>query len=81
MDVFSRWAAFLTPTRLLEKLLTSVAVRFQTNMDRCTYLVLDEADRMLDMCARTPFRSALLSLRFDSRKRCLLLAVLESSGL
>jgi len=33
-----------TPGRLLDMLRT-----FKTNMRRCTYLVLDEADRMLDM--------------------------------
>jgi len=41
-----------TPGRLLDFLNAR-----ETNLDRCTYLVLDEADRMLDMGFEKDIRS------------------------
>ncbi|XP_065359629.1 ATP-dependent RNA helicase p62-like [Calliphora vicina] len=49
-----------TPGRLLDFLANGV-----TNMKRCTYLVLDEADRMLDMGFEPQIRKILSQIRPD----------------
>ncbi|KAJ6645332.1 ATP-dependent RNA helicase p62 [Pseudolycoriella hygida] len=51
-----------TPGRLIDFLLTDV-----TNMRRCTYLVLDEADRMLDMGFELQIRGIISQIRPDKQ--------------
>lgn len=51
-----------TPGRLLDFLSANV-----TNMKRCTYLVLDEADRMLDMGFETQIREIISQIRPDKQ--------------
>ena len=54
-----------TPGRLIDFLEAG-----QTNMSRCTYLVLDEADRMLDMGFEPQIRKILQQIRPD-RQTCM----------
>lgn len=51
-----------TPGRLLDFLSANV-----TNMRRCTYLVLDEADRMLDMGFEAQIREIISQIRPDKQ--------------
>lgn len=51
-----------TPGRLIDFLDSGV-----TNMRRCTYLVLDEADRMLDMGFEPQIRKILEQIRVSIR--------------
>ncbi|KAG4070350.1 hypothetical protein HA402_006492 [Bradysia odoriphaga] len=51
-----------TPGRLLDFLSANV-----TNMKRCTYLVLDEADRMLDMGFEAQIRQIISQIRPDKQ--------------
>lgn len=51
-----------TPGRLLDFLSANV-----TNMKRCTYLVLDEADRMLDMGFEAQIREIISQIRPDKQ--------------
>lgn len=50
-----------TPGRLIDFLEASV-----TNLRRCTYLVLDEADRMLDMGFEPQIRKILEQIRVNT---------------
>ncbi|KAJ8890695.1 hypothetical protein PR048_010204 [Dryococelus australis] len=50
-----------TPGRLIDMLERGV-----TNLRRCTYLVLDEADRMLDMGFEPQIRKILEQIRVSS---------------
>ena len=52
-----------TPGRLIDFL-----ERGTTNLKRCTYLVLDEADRMLDMGFEPQIRKIIEQIRVDSYK-------------
>jgi len=58
-----------TPGRLIDFLESS-----KTNLRRCTYLVLDEADRMLDMGFEPQIRKIVDQIRvrvyFDSLQMC-----------
>lgn len=49
-----------TPGRLMDFLQEGT-----TNLDRVTYVILDEADRMLDMGFEDQIRSIVLSVRKD----------------
>lgn len=52
-----------TPGRLIDFL-----ERNTTNLRRCTYLVLDEADRMLDMGFEPQIRKIIEQIRVSTRK-------------
>ena len=54
-----------TPGRLIDFL-----EKYTTNLQRCTYLVLDEADRMLDMGFEPQIRQILEQIRPD-RQLCM----------
>jgi superfamily II DNA/RNA helicase len=55
-----------TPGRLIDFL-----ERGTTNLRRCTYLVLDEADRMLDMGFEPQIRKIIEQIRVSLCKSCM----------
>lgn len=59
-----------TPGRLIDLLEAN-----KTNLRRCTYLVLDEADRMLDMGFEPQIRKIVDQVRVDTRNLFVSLAI------